>query len=82
MLYVAYTDHTILSLSHYVGWVTYESHPRWFVISVVAYTVILALALVGTILGVAVWRRERAMEQRRRTVPALDNAIRSDVNTR
>jgi hypothetical protein len=82
MLYVAYTDHTVLTLSRYVGWVTYQSHPHWFVISVMAYTVILALSLVWAIVIVASWRREHAMEQRRRTAPALDNAIRSDVNSR
>jgi hypothetical protein len=82
MLYLAYSKQPILAVARYVGWVIYDSHPRWFVTSVFAYCLILVLSLIWAIAGVAVWRRERAMEQRRRTAPPLEHAIRSDVNSR
>jgi hypothetical protein len=82
LLYVAYTDRTILALFRGVGWVTYESHPGWFVYSVITYSFGLALSLVLTVLTVVLWRREHALEQRRRAAPQLENSIRLDVNSR
>lgn len=82
MLYVAFAEQTTLALSRYVGWITYQSHPRWFVVSVVAYTLLLTLSFLWALACVLSLRREHTIDQRRRTAPPLDNAIRSDVNSR
>jgi TRAP-type C4-dicarboxylate transport system permease small subunit len=82
MLYLAYAEHTTMAPSRHVGWVTYQSDPGWFVTAVIAYGFALAVSLVLEILILAAWRRGRALEQRRRTAPPLDTAIRSDVDSR
>jgi hypothetical protein len=81
-LYWAATAHSLQTMSHPHAWITQESDPRWFVVSVVFYAFgVLFVVLLGLI-AIIGWRNERRLFVRWASRPPLDDAIRLDPESR
>ena len=81
-LYWVATERGLHTMSHPHAWITRESDPRWFVVSVVLYAFgALSVVLFGLV-AIIGWRNERHLFMRWASRPALDDAIRLDLDNR
>ena len=83
MLYYAVTIGSVVTLKRYdSSWITYATSPRWYVASVVTYAFVTLVAVLTLIAVAYGWKKERALIQRIRIAPRIDDAIRIDRDAR
>jgi hypothetical protein len=81
-LYWAVTERGLHTISHSHAWITHESDPRWFVVSIVLYVFGILFAALSGVVAILGWRNERHLFMRWASRPALDDAIRLDLDSR
>src|SRR5947209_16418809 len=81
-LYWAVTAHSLHTMSRPHDWITQESDPRQFLVSVVLYAFGVLFVILLGLVAIIGWRNERRLFLRWASRPPLDDAIRLDPESR